>query len=235
MDGQGSFSNQLVYIGSLIQGDIHHLAPFFTRDAKTNLFTRFLAYTGNRVNIYVMDQISLATRIATAGLKMGIYVSWGFKAYMEGTVPLPAPAGYPICKLREADWNGATPVVGTFLNQVNPLRDGPSETELFMESKIEFGSYVINQGGIGGTGNNAPTSLQLGDLAQNLYTFPYGNWLNVGRNYCIPVVARADFMEVGFWCEPSTFVGLLPTDQIHVWALAGSDAGGSQRIGGGQG
>lgn len=228
MENMGTFSKKLVYIGSLVGADIHHLAPFITRDAETNMVTRFLAYTGNRVNIYVMDQISNATRDATPGLKMGIYVSWGFKGHMPNVSPIPG-SGFPICALRESDWNGATPVADTVANHVDPLRPGVSETEYFMESKIEFGAYAID------LGDGPPVSLQLGDLGQNVYTFPTANFLNIGRNYCIPAVARADFMYVSFWCDPAGFVGILPTDQVHIWALAGGDAGGSQRIGGGQG
>jgi hypothetical protein len=234
MENMGTFSNKLVYIGSLIQADLHYNAPFWTREATTNLITRFLAYTGNRVNIYVMDQISNASRTATPGTKLGITVGWGFKGRVPGLKPIP-PGGYPIVALREADWNGVTPIADTGPNPVNPLRASSSETESFGESKIEFGAYAVNYGGTGAFGDNAPTSFQLGDLAQNVYTFPVSNLTITGRSYCIPVVARADFLNVTFWCDPSNWVGLLPTDQVHIWAMAGGDAGGAQRIGGGHG
>lgn len=233
MEGVGTFSKKMVYIGSLIGADIHNNAQFITRDANNNNFTRFLAYTGNRVNLYIMDQIANATRLNTAGLKFGIYVIWGFQARVPDLTAIPL-VGFPIVKLREADWNGADPVADTVANPVNPLRDSASETEYFVESKIEFGASTQNFGGVS-NGDNAPTSFQLGDLAQNVYTFPLGSFLITGRNYCVPMVARADFMTVFFWCDPAGWVGVLPTDQVHIWALAGSDAGGAQRIGGGHG
>lgn len=226
MDGVGTFSKKMTYIGSLIQGDLVNNAQFET--VKNNIYTRYLAYTGNRVNIYVMDQIANASRLSVPGLKLGIYVRWGFKARVPGLTLIP-PAGIPIVCLRETDWNGVDPVAEAFPNYVNPLRSSSSETEAFIESKIDFGAYAYNLGGTAGTGDNSPTSYQVGDLAQNVYSFPLGNFVG-GRNYCIPVVARADFMFVNFWCEPAGWVGLLPTDQVHIWAMSGSDVAGSERV-----
>lgn len=230
MDGVGTFSKKLTYIGSLIANDIGNGHFFQTLDPASQIAYRYLAYTGNRVNIYVMDQISAASRspLLTPGLKFGICVHWGFQARYPQFSTM--ANGYMNLKIREADWNGAAPVADTALNPVNPLRLSSSATELFGENKIEFGGYV--PGGVGLQGLE-PRPFCVAEMNPTAYAFPYNADFaseSGARNYVIPVVARADFMVISFWCDPITWHGSLATDQVHIWAMSGTDVAGSEKI-----
>jgi hypothetical protein len=225
MDGVGTFSRKMTYIGSLIGANIGNAHYFSTVDTHTQLYNRYVAYTGNRVNIYVMDQISTASRspILTPGLKLGISVHWCFQAKIND-------GGNQNCFFRQEDWNGSNPIASTVLNPVSPMRVTSSETEYFGENKIEFGGYIPVSLGNEGL---SPRPFATAELSPVAYTFPWSTEFSGesgSRNYCIPVVARADFMIVSFWCEPITWHGSLATDQIHIWALSGTDVAGSQKI-----
>jgi hypothetical protein len=228
MENVGTFSKKMTYIGSLIGANIGNAHFFRTMGAETNLANEYVAYTGNRVNLYVMDQISAASRGTPADLKLGISVFWNFQSKVNGVGYDPTTHAAYNTVFREEDWNGVTPVVSTLANPVSPLRRSSSETEWFFESKIEYGAYC--PGGLNGIDN--PNSYQIGDMARNVYSFPKGSSISfpTGRNYVIPMVARGDFMFVMFWCDPPTWHASLDTDQVHIWALAGSDVAGSHRI-----
>ena len=224
MDGVGSFSNKLTYLGNLVGTGIIYGAEFEVAQSVGDPH-RFLAYTGNRVNIYIRDAIGLYTTSRDeAGASIGIAVGWSFTGHVKDEPNQD-------CFLREVDWDGDDIQAQLY----NPL------TPSFQETKVEYAASAPGSG------------FQLGETDYNVYTLPVSNshFTNAGAVSAglqqgnifrvIPVVARGDFMRVWFWCDPDTWTGHnvafppLRSDRIDVWALAGGDAGGSQRIGGGQG
>jgi len=224
MDGVGTFSKKMTYLGNLVGTSIIYGAEFGVAQAVGNPH-RFLAYTGNRVNIYVRDAIGLYTTSRDEpGVSIGIAVGWGFTGHIAGEPNQNAV-------LREVDWDGDDIQASLY----NPL------TPFFQDSKIEYAGSAPGSG------------LQLGETDYNVYTFPISNshFTNAGAASAglqqgnifrvIPVVARGDFMRVWFWSDPDTWTGHnvafppLRSDRIDIWAMSGSDVAGSQRIGGGHG
>jgi hypothetical protein len=219
MDGVGTFSNTLRFIGMLSGTQLINRARFEV--SKSPSANKFLAYTGNRVNLYIVDGIKATSRTNPADLSIGISVGWSFLGRVEG-------------ETFNAVFRGL---------DLDDQPDNPLENEsgalsmIWCESKIE---YAASSPGVG---------FQVGEIAPNNYMFPktvldFNGMIPItGASqargyYCIPLVARADFMHVNFWCEPSTWVGhsgVPRPDCVYIYALSGSDVAGSQRIGGGHG
>jgi hypothetical protein len=219
MDGVGTFSKKFSFVGRLVGADLINGAEFKVPATALGRDRAYLAYLGNRVNLYINDGISSVSR-AAAGRGLGIAVGWLFTSYDEEN-----PNN--TYSIREVDWRGDVQV------GVNPLRYA------FNENKVEFGcDETLNSGG-----DTDHSSMQYGTMDVSVYKFPksirgltgaiFGMGdLNTRR--VIPVVARADFMRVFFWSDPTTFVPGV-ADDVEIWAISGSDVSGSQVIGGGHG
>ena len=222
MDGVGTFSKKFTYLGGLEGSAITNGAEFIVPQTD-GIDQYFLAYTGNRVNIYVYDRIVSANRLLPDAT-IGIAVAWTFGS------ALPDEHG-TTCKFREIDWNGEPP----------PHIWGLPLYYTWGESKIEFADAEPSSDGDGAMGG-----LQLGELDYYVYRLPRrrtplsGGASGLNSYRVIPVVARGDFMRVWFWSDPTTWTGhddvSVPLrDRIAVFAMAGSDVAGSQVIGGGHG
>lgn len=191
MSGAGSFERKIHYVGGLVGPQISNGAGFARGDGLS-----FLAYTGNRVNLYILDMISNASR-STPGLSIGINVWWMFQGRVPGFEnPLLPPYQY-----RELD-------------QPSTLLETPMNKG-WMEPKIIFSELPP-----------AGSDQQYADLEACNYQLPVHN-LQPSR--VIPLVARADFMFVYFWSNPTSFVGTA-SDKIYLWAMAGADVPGSQKL-----
>jgi hypothetical protein len=237
MDGVGTFSKKVEFIGMLRGTEIHNGARFirYAGDDK-----RYVAYLGNRVNLYIIDRIGdLTGSRVTPGLSIGINVMWSFSALIDQDSDFATQQ----CFFREVNWGPrGQPTYATDI--VDPNIG-------FIESKVEYAAPTTP--GVG---------FQIGETDPNVYTFPIdadnpamypyvagptsgpppedAMLTNSPRRYVVPLVARGDFMTVYFWCDPRTWTGLdvgIPSfwDRVEVYAVSGSDVAGSQRIGGGHG
>ena len=213
MSGSGTFSKYIDYVGgltgALISGGSEFTTPEINTGGKGN---KRLVYCGNRVNLYVLDAMTDATKNAAraAGISLGIEVGWSFNEDFQGVND---------ARIREINWHGATPVAPS------PL----TEDWVWQEAKIEY------------AGSDPGSGLQLGELSYDVYMFPaqITTFTGVipGRmkfTRVIPIVARADYMRVFFWASDAAWTGA-GVDAVRIWALSGSDVAGSQRIGGGHG
>lgn len=224
VEGVGNFQKSLTYVGSLAGNDLTNGRRFLCPGSLITSYD-YLAYTGNRINLYIMDQISTASRspVTTPGLKFGISVHWLFQGYhKEASQQL---GGFTQVTLRSLDWNGTDPIADTVPNPIDPIKRA-----VFGEDKIEFGAYIR-----GDPTSNAlePRPFSAAEISPTAYAFPWNaefSGVSGARNYCIPVVARADFMRVFFWCDPTNWQAPLDTDQVHIWALSGGDVSGSEKM-----
>lgn len=220
MEGVGTFSKQFTFIGRLTGAALINGAEFRVPPVSDGRYMDYLAYLGNRVNLYINDGITTTSREAN-NASLGIAVGWEFVSY-EASNPNTA------CVLREIDWRGDVQVGG-----ISPFRHP------FNENKIEFGCDELQN--YNGEAENS--SVQYGSMDVSVYKFPkknrglIGSALNMGdlnSRRVIPIVARADFMRVFFWSNPITFIPGV-ADTVEIWAMSGSDVAGSQVIGGGHG
>lgn len=235
MDGIGTFSKNITYLGELEHTDLFNGQEFRILESDDYANT-FEAGLGNVVNIYVSDQIYDTSRLD--GTTFGIQVMWGFRGYASG---VHVNASGRVQRRGVVPWVSESDESNRIVANL-----------WWMDSKIEFASARLIADGF-----------QAGELGVNVYTFPlsttmlnpthtdatmeleveYGN-----RNHVVPVVARGDFMKVFFWCSDDDWVGneviiprppplppIVRTDAVRVWAISGSDVAGSQRIGGGHG
>lgn len=218
MQGVGQFSKKIQYVGGLWGADIHNGAPIRILDPVTHRENAPLTYLGNRVNLYVYDGISTASRTGTAGLSIGFAVFWRFGFAVAGV----EPGGVGAFEIREVDWNGETDATAQIIDPVK---------QLWMEQKIEYAASAAGSG------------FQLGEVDVNVYSLPIDltsfvltGYTTLQRYRVIPMTARGDAMSVFFWSNPANWVGSAANnDSIQLWIDSGSDVAGSQRIGGGHG
>jgi hypothetical protein len=215
MDGVGTFSNKMQYVGGLWGTDIHSAAPIKVADSVAGGQNSVFTYLGNRVNLYIYDNISSASRLSMAGLSIGLVITWSFDLKAPGVVP-PSKG----CIVREVDWNGETALSAMIMKP---------EKQEWIEQKVEYAASAPGSG------------CQLGEMDVNLYTLPInitgfgtGLFISLQRYRVLPITARGDSMKAYFWCNPNTWVGGV-NDSIQLWVESGSDVAGSQRIGGGHG